>query len=99
MWTASVASSSLCIQRNEDIWLDFLLKPFFLPNVFHVKALRRNELFSAGYDKFVPQVLAKKIQIMVGKVCLRGKGKTLLGIVNKLLKTNTVKSRAGARLG
>ena len=27
-----------------------------------------------------------KIQIMVGKVCLRFKGKTLLGLVNKLLK-------------
>ena len=27
-----------------------------------------------------------KIQIMDGKVCLRCKGKTLLGIVNKLLK-------------
>ena len=30
-----------------------------------------------------------KIQIMVGKVCLRCKGKTMVGIVNKLLKTNT----------
>ena len=28
-----------------------------------------------------------KIQIMGGKVCLRCKGKTLLGVVNKLLKT------------
>jgi hypothetical protein len=28
-----------------------------------------------------------KIQIMGWKVCLRCKGKTLLGIVNKLLKT------------
>jgi hypothetical protein len=28
-----------------------------------------------------------KIQIMGGKVCLRCKGKTLLGDVNKLLKT------------
>ena len=28
-----------------------------------------------------------KIQIMDGKVCLRCKGKTLLGIVKKLLKT------------
>ena len=28
-----------------------------------------------------------KIQIMSGKVCLRCKGKTLQGIVNKLLKT------------
>ena len=27
-----------------------------------------------------------KIQIMGGKVCLRCKGKTLLGVVNKLLK-------------
>ena len=31
-----------------------------------------------------------KIQIMNGKVCLRCKGKTLLGIVNKLLKTKSL---------
>ena len=31
-----------------------------------------------------------KIQMMRGKVCLRCKGKTLLGIVNKLLKTKTL---------
>ena len=31
-----------------------------------------------------------KIQIMGGKVCLRCKGKTLLGIVNKLLKTQSL---------
>ena len=31
---------------------------------------------------------SSKIQILSGKVCLRCKGKTLLGIVNKLLKTN-----------
>ena len=30
-----------------------------------------------------------KIQIMGGKVCLRRKGKTLLGIVNKLLNTSS----------
>jgi hypothetical protein len=30
-----------------------------------------------------------KIQIMGGKVCLRCKGKTLLGIVNKLLEKKT----------
>jgi len=29
-----------------------------------------------------------KIQIMGGKVCWRCKGKTLMGVVNKLLKTN-----------
>ena len=46
----------------------FFIETFFLPNVFHVKALRRNELFSAGYGCFPirqilfwnPQVLAKK---------------------------------------
>ena len=31
-----------------------------------------------------------KTQIMGGKVCLRYKGKTLLGIVNKLLKTKSL---------
>jgi hypothetical protein len=30
---------------------------------------------------------SEKIQILSEKVCLRCKGKTLLGIVNKLLKT------------
>ena len=37
---------------------------------------------------FIPSPsLLVKIQIMSGKVCLRCKGKILLGIVNKLLKT------------
>ena len=31
-----------------------------------------------------------KIQIMGGKVCLKCKGKTLLGLVNKLLKTKSL---------
>ena len=31
-----------------------------------------------------------KIQIMSMKICLRSKGKTLLGVVNKLLKTKSV---------
>ena len=31
-----------------------------------------------------------KIQIMGGKVCLRCKGKTLLGVVYKLLKTKSL---------
>ena len=35
-----------------------------------------------------------KIQIMGGKVCLRCKDKTLLGIVNKLLKTNNLNGSA-----
>jgi hypothetical protein len=31
-----------------------------------------------------------KIQIMGGKVCLRCKGKTMLGVVNKILKTKSL---------
>ena len=31
-----------------------------------------------------------KIQIMGGKICLRCKGKTLLGVVNKVLKTKSL---------
>ena len=31
-----------------------------------------------------------RIQIMGGKVCLRHKGKTLLGIINKVLKTKSL---------
>ena len=31
-----------------------------------------------------------KIQILGGKACLRCKGKTLLGVVNKLLKTKSL---------
>ena len=53
--------------------------------------------FRATESKFVENILKGsldsipsplvKIQIMGGKVCLRCKGKRLLGIVNKLLKT------------
>ena len=38
----------------------------------------------------VVSLLTVKIQIMGGKVCLRCKGKTLLGDVNKLLKTKSL---------
>ena len=31
-----------------------------------------------------------EIQIMGGKICMRCKGKTLLGVVNKLLKTKSL---------
>ena len=34
-----------------------------------------------------PSSASVKIQIMYGKVCLGCKGKTLLGVINKLLKT------------
>ena len=36
-----------------------------------------------------------KIQIMGGKVCLRHKGKTLLGVVNKLLNAKSFTEGSG----
>ena len=44
-----------------------------------------------GSLDLIPSPLSSvKIQIMGGKVCLMCKGKTLLGIVNKLLKTKSL---------
>ena len=39
-------------------------------------------------------LLSVKIQVMGGKLCLRCKGKTLLGVVNKLLKTKSLLTTA-----
>ena len=45
------------------------------------------KILKGNLDLISSTSLSVKIQIMVGKVCLRCKGKILLGIVNKLLKT------------
>ena len=46
------------------------------------------EKFLKGSLDSIPSPV--KIQIMGGKVCLRCKGETLLGVVNKLLKTKSL---------
>ena len=49
------------------------------------------EIILKGSLASIPSPLPSvKIQIMGWKVCLRCKGKTLLGIVNKLLKTKSL---------
>ena len=49
------------------------------------------EFFLKGSMNLIPSPSPSvKIQVMGGKVCLRCKGKTLLGIVNKLFKTNSL---------
>ena len=54
-------------------------------------AVCKVEKILKGTLDLIPSPLPSvKIQIMGGKVCLRCKGKTLLGIVNKLLKTKVV---------
>ena len=44
------------------------------------------KILKGSLDLIPSSSLSLKIQIMGGKVCLRCKGKTLVGVVNKLLK-------------
>ena len=47
------------------------------------------EILKGSLDSIPSPSPSVKIQIMGGKVCLRCEGKTLLGVVNKLLKTKS----------
>ena len=49
--------------------------------------LKVEKILKGSLDSIPSPSPLVKIQIMGGKVCLRCKGKTLLGVVNKLLKT------------
>ena len=48
------------------------------------------KILKDSLDSIPPPSPSVKIQIMGGKVCLRCRGKTLLGVVNKLLKTKSL---------
>ena len=54
-------------------------------NVAMIPILKVDKILKGRLD-LIPSP-SVKIQIMGGKVCLSCKGKTLLGVVNKLLKT------------
>ena len=45
------------------------------------------KILEGSLDLILPPSPSVKIQIICRKVCLRFKGKTMLGVVNKLLKT------------
>ena len=53
------------------------------------------KILKVSLDLFLSPSPSVKIQIMGRKVCLRCKGKTLLGIVNKLLKTTSLLTSLG----
>ena len=56
--------------------------------LYEVELSNKVEKILKGSPVLIPSPSSSvKIQIIDGKVCLRCKGKTLLGIVNKLLKT------------
>ena len=48
------------------------------------------KILKVGLDLIPSPSPSVKIQTMGGKVCLSSKGKTLLGIVDKLLKTKSL---------
>ena len=57
---------------------------------FWSRIFKVEEILKGSLDLIQPPSLSLKIQIMGGKDCLRSKGKTLLCIVNKLLKTKSL---------
>ena len=63
---------------------------FIAHPIFKADSGKVEKILKGSLDSISSPSLSVKIQIMGGKVCLRCKGKTLLGIVNKLLKTNNV---------
>ena len=60
-------------------------KPLYIYPIFKKYKVENN--LKGGLDLIPSPTPSVKIQIMGRKVCLRCKGKTLLGFVNKLLKT------------
>ena len=62
-------------------------KPFSSRGFIFTKV---EKILKGSLDSIPSPSPSVKIQIMGGKVCLRCKGKTLLGVVNKLLKTKSL---------
>ena len=68
------------------------IKPnFTLKQAYETGLHIKVDIFLKGGLDSIPSPLSSvKIQIMGGKVCLRCKGKTLLGVVNNILKTKSL---------
>ena len=52
--------------------------------------IKVEKILKGSLDSILSPSPLVKIQIMDGKICLRCKGETLLGFVNKLLKTKSL---------
>ena len=65
--------------------LDHYVRKWFSFDTFY----KVEKVLKGSLDSIPSLSPSVKIQIMGGKVCLRCRGKTLLGIVNKLLKTKS----------
>ena len=58
---------------------------FIAHPIFKADSGKVEKILKGSLDSISSPSLSVKIQIMGGKVCLRCKSKTLLGVVNKLL--------------
>ena len=58
---------------------------FIAHPIFKADSGKVEKILKGSLDSIPSPSPSAKIQIMVGKVCLRCKGKTLLGVVNKLM--------------
>ena len=90
----------LVILGSTNLWVMTLMSPVNtltnLPSMILMPASANEiqgkveKILKGSLDSILSPLLSVKIQIMSGKVCLRCKSKTLLGIVNKLLKTKSL---------
>ena len=66
-------------------------KDEYRPKIVIIKV---EKILKGSVDSIPSPLPSVKIQIMGGKVCLSCKGKTLLGIINKLLNTKSLLTSA-----
>ena len=83
-------NKALTKQERINICCDAPRKTFFLFNCRPLCFSKVEFFLKGGLDLLPSPSPSVKIQIMGGKVCLRCKGKTLLGGVNRFLKTKSL---------
>ena len=81
-------------KENQKDW-DFVCRPCWPKGSFFFRKYwfiphEAEEILKGSLDLILSPWPSVKSQIMCGKVWLRCKGKTLLGVVNKFLKTNSL---------
>ena len=74
-----------CLCMNLVLILIKNIKP--MPSMSNIKV---KNILKCSLDSIQSPSPSVKIQIMDGKVCFSCKGKTLLGVVNKLLETKSL---------
>ena len=73
----------------------FFIKLSLVQFLCNCTVVKVEKILKGSLDSIPSPSPLVKIQIMGGKVCLRCKGKTLLGVVNKLLKVKVMGSNPG----